>query len=805
MNIDRLNNLFVANSYDINTLIRKYKLTGNLDVSEINILIDYCSEMLLNYDQDRYQELIRVICYLCELNVDNQSIKYAIDELIKDTRLYVFESMRYSTSETIDWFDVLPRGIYTRKSGVVLTKDQLSILEAYSTNRRLVVSAPTSFGKTMIASEIIREYSYKKIVLVFPVIALLYEMTAKLKGFSEQGYKIITSVKQFEECNFEADHFICILTPERCLNLIEETNALHYIDFFMIDEIYKIDNRFVNEVEDSVYIDEREKVFRYILYRLSKTSADCYLAGPYFNDFPKKIVPYGDNEQLKFLQIKTDLVQKNIYNFTEVEIGKNLIFSGINVKRYSPSTNAGNIRTVRDLLKAVNGKTIVYTNKKTSAKSIIKNLIGDFEKHEDYDFINFIKKIIPEDSTIVQGLERGIAIHHGSLPRFLQNEILDVFNSDTLYITTIVSTTTITEGVNTTAKNVIVFDLRKGNENLTYFDYLNIVGRSGRLGHYFIGNVFLILGKIQENTEDLKVEITYLEDKQELDKSEILAYDKDDLTQKNKVILSEIELYLNQRDIDIFSLKNNKLVSYERQLALIYELKNINIRYLDYIYNKRIDISEEIVFSLDNLADFANYFRFGRKENDTNTDDERTRNLVKRTSTRLLFCIIYSTLFSDSEKKSVQGHDNFEFRNRLVKSAMYYLSSYVDMKVLFSMQNSNDVDTRVNRGFEIVRNYFEFIFPKYLSVFEQIFNMLEKDNEISLKLLSTKLEYGFYHSHEILLRESGIPSYFIARIAGFFESIEYMSDIKRIYTLNKIDISNVLDSYELSVLEKYII
>jgi hypothetical protein len=55
----------------------------------------------------------------------------------------------------------------------------------------------------------------------------------------------------------------------------------------------------------------------------------------------------------------------------------------------------------------------------------------------------------------------------------------------------LICTSTLIEGVNTTAKNVFIFDKKISNSNFDYFDYRNIAGRSGRMGQHFIGRIFL--------------------------------------------------------------------------------------------------------------------------------------------------------------------------------------------------------------------------------------------------------------------------------------------------------------------------
>ena len=61
-----------------------------------------------------------------------------------------------------------------------------------------------------------------------------------------------------------------------------------------------------------------------------------------------------------------------------------------------------------------------------------------------------------EQWSLVKALENGYGIHHGKFPKYIQNEILKMFNrNDFDYL---FCTSTIIEGVNTNAKNVIIIN-----------------------------------------------------------------------------------------------------------------------------------------------------------------------------------------------------------------------------------------------------------------------------------------------------------------------------------------------------------
>ena len=97
---------------------------------------------------------------------------------------------------------------------------------------------------------------------------------------------------------------------------------------------------------------------------------------------------------------------------------------------------------------------------------------------------------------VSKALKKGIGIHHGLVPKYIQNEIINLFNQEKLHV--LVVTTTITEGVNTTAKNMIVLSHKKGTKELKTFDAKNIEGRAGRFINHYVGRVFIIDDKFKK-------------------------------------------------------------------------------------------------------------------------------------------------------------------------------------------------------------------------------------------------------------------------------------------------------------------
>ena len=180
-------------------------------------------------------------------------------------------------------------------SNNLLDKRQKEVIDKFMSlpQRRILVSAPTSFGKTFLLREIIflNRERYKNILLLFPTIALLNENTDSINQLIqglELEYKVVNNV--YSGIDDEEKH-IFILTPERALKLLAD-NANLNIDFFFFDEVYKIDEDFARNEDSNINDDEKDerkdsgnraKAFRIVLYLLAKSVREYYLAGPYLN------------------------------------------------------------------------------------------------------------------------------------------------------------------------------------------------------------------------------------------------------------------------------------------------------------------------------------------------------------------------------------------------------------------------------------------------------------------------------------------------------------------------------------------
>jgi len=340
---------------------------------------------------------------------------------------------------------------------IVLHKEQFLVSELLSSGKSVILSAPTSFGKTLLIEEVVARRKYKNIVIIEPTLALIDELRNKLKKY-EDHYKIV-----FSKGQTPSENNVFLLTQER---LVDFEN-LPSIDFFVIDEFYKL----------TLEEDDRTDTLNHAFYLLLKMTKNFYLLGP-----PIRTVP------IAFLNAFSCELRVN--NFETVNV----------------SIKSAGKRSAENLFKLLSGlseQTLIYSKGPGSCETTANKFLEKTNQQPSFSnnthVIEWIAEYIHEEWSLSNLLKHGIAFHHGSLPRHISRYIVDAFNKgDIKYL---FCTSTLIEGVNTSAKNVVVYDGKKGPRDLTKFDLRNIAGRAGRMNQYLSGNVFMFIPDPQGDTD----------------------------------------------------------------------------------------------------------------------------------------------------------------------------------------------------------------------------------------------------------------------------------------------------------------
>lgn len=418
---------------------------------------------------------------------------------------------------------------FTRESslvvgeGITLHLYQKEMLDKFNKSRRnrYFLSAATSFGKTFLVYEILRKMEYTNVAFIFPTISLLGENLLKIHTKSEYNWvKNEYTIHTLSESDSLGEKNLYIFTPERFLSFLDKNKANNIaLDFVFVDEVYKLDNGFIiDEVEQE---NERDVAYRVAIHELLRDEdTDALLVGPYIN-LPLNREPGEQTSFTEFLKwygfCQENYNHYDIVNKTEFSINQKRKNQCIEIDdtfslHLTSKDQKKQLSELVDQLLSREENSIIYcstqanTEKKADQLLSYSNTLKEINSDRLTTLIDHICNLF-ENGTgaewiVTKALKKGIGIHHGLIPKYIQQEIISLFNDGILKV--LICTTTITEGVNTTAKNMIVLSGKKGKKPLKKFDAQNIEGRAGRFMRHYSGRVFILDQEFIEriNSED---------------------------------------------------------------------------------------------------------------------------------------------------------------------------------------------------------------------------------------------------------------------------------------------------------------
>ncbi|MGV4200179.1 DEAD/DEAH box helicase [Citrobacter murliniae] len=342
------------------------------------------------------------------------------------------------------------------EQGMVFHHLQAHVFSLIMQGRNVVLSASTSVGKSLVIDAVLAQRRFKKVVVIVPTIALIDETRRRLvKRFRD--FNLITHPSQ--ESVLDTTN-VYLLTQERVI----QRPDLADVDFFVLDEFYKID--LGNSTAESTRAVDLSLAF----HKLAKTGAQFYMLGPHI----QKISGLDDYEY-HFIPSDYSTVAVDIQNF--------------NLEMRSEERK----EKLLELVTTLDSPTLIYCQAPASANRVAEYLIqeaGLTPVSETQEIAAWISEHYHPEWNVAKAISLGIGIHHGGVPRALQQYIVKLFNDG--IIKRIICTSTMIEGVNTSAENVIIYDRRLKNSTFDYFTYKNISGRAGRMNKYFIGKVFML-------------------------------------------------------------------------------------------------------------------------------------------------------------------------------------------------------------------------------------------------------------------------------------------------------------------------
>jgi hypothetical protein len=410
----------------------------------------------------------------------------------------------------------------------VFHAEQAEVYRHLLNGDNVVLSAPTSFGKSLVVDAVLAYRDFRNVVVIVPTIALIDETRRRLARLSDK-YKVITHQSQSL-----ADRNLFVLTQERLPSMA----PLPAIDFFVIDEFYKLDAEGPDDRSDQLNI-----AFRQLL----ATGAQFYLLGPNIASLAS-----GVNETLRAVFFHTQF--KTVA--TDV--------SQISVPRADVETHFA------ELLADLEGQTLVYCRSPKRTRDVAQRLMDtapDALVTDEVlnDAADWLSEHFHPEWLVAKALRYGIGIHHGRLPRSIAHHMVRLFNSGRLRV--LLATSTLIEGVNTSAQNVVVLDNTIGTRKYDFFTYSNIVGRSGRMSKHFVGQV--IIYNDAPPVAEAEVDIPVLTQPDGTSDGVLVHLSWDELAPQSRERMAEI---YGQRLLSLETLRANRGIRPELQLEVASQL-----------------------------------------------------------------------------------------------------------------------------------------------------------------------------------------------------------------------------------------
>ncbi|MFJ2215007.1 DEAD/DEAH box helicase [Streptomyces sp. NPDC101062] len=419
-------------------------------------------------------------------------------------------------------------------SDVVFHELQAQVYRRLMSGENVILSAPTSFGKSLVLDALIASGRFSNIAVVLPTLALIDETRKRLSRFREL-YRIVTHPSQ----NL-GERNLLVMTQERILDLPE----LPDLDLFMIDEFYKLD---ISRGES-----DRGILLNQALQRLMATGATFYLAGP--------------NIESLATGMPSD--------FSASFISTSFATVVSDVKVLPKPAKGAELEALTNLCRGLEGPTLIYCSSPDRARKVAKHLVAQGIGRDSPEMLpaaDWAAENYHPDWLLCQILPHGIGIHHGKIPRALAQYQVTAFNDGLLNF--LVCTSTLIEGVNTSAKNVVIFDHKLNRRNLDFFTFSNIKGRSGRMMRHFVGNVYAFRSPPEEELPS--VDVPLYSQGNTVPDSLLIQVDDRALQPQSR---ERVERYRVQDDVALEILRENSGLDPQNQINLAREVReNIHI------------------------------------------------------------------------------------------------------------------------------------------------------------------------------------------------------------------------------------
>lgn len=347
-----------------------------------------------------------------------------------------------------------------------------ALIESTAQNRAYI--APTSYGKSTAIIEDIYKNQLKKIGIIVPKKALIWQTFRNVKRMAKElKYKVLL----YDSDYANEEKVICIFTQERAIRLIQDNNF--YFDVLYIDEAHNLFEK-----------DDRNILLARLIKLNKKLNPDQRIV--YLSPLVKDAndLTFNNNEFIEMQKIDFSIKEpfvKLFYNNGQVHIYNRFVDQYYKTdERYS---------NYYEYIQANLGcKNLLYFNKPKDIESFAQKLLTDIksgkfiisELSDNDKIINFssmIAKYVDEDYYLVELIKYGIVYIHGKMPDLIKDYVINKFTS-IKDMKLLISNSSVLEGMNLSLDSLFIFDAFGLSQN----DLINLCGRINRLSDIFSNN-----------------------------------------------------------------------------------------------------------------------------------------------------------------------------------------------------------------------------------------------------------------------------------------------------------------------------
>lgn len=759
-------------------------------------------------DDDR-KKAIETICEY----INNEEFRDIVSILIDAFQLYGYieEISDYSNMFLYDSFDIK---LHSYDGNLIehLNNGQLSLIKEMERNEKVLISAPTSFGKTTLVLEYLfnNVHLLNNIIFILPTKSLIEELYLKLLKINKQ-------IPQFQRYDItlnilkKTGRTIRILTPEKFLNYYEY-NGLYNIDFIVMDEVYKIEND--GEQIDGSVVDNRSYKFRKVLELISDTNIKVIALSPYtylkeesMKGFMEKYQIIEINRNIKYVHHEYENLSttSSYADFFECDKPLNKDYKTIPQKAYlilKKINRSKNIVYISDISK---GLDIIQLIKENNL-DFLNNEINEEEKNRYDIFVKHLEETYNledgDDWYVISALKIGIGIYISSMPRYVKKEIIRLYDKGV--INCLFVTTAFVEGVNSTAENIIITsEYTARNIKLNDMSLLNISGRAGRFGKKYIGKVFFISDSVYNRVDRVKDDGVSLRNpnyesnnsEKARDDYEIEMIDEIYLSQEEKNRKREIEEKISSISENLDSFKKMSIAAPNEWKIKLYNYFKENeeniLQFQKYIIDITSEENENVMNAITNIFSILKDIGIEFKNDYSNV------NAFSKNG-NFIWGDLYKFHIDGNIKRVLNYNRARIITKRLSLSGVYYEKSWV--RQYFFSNGDFNYNKLYEETFKFISNIVEYKIPYYILLFINVFlyyaflNNKTVSEEIDATQIMTNVENMGIDTDYIDYYEYGFSK----------DLIEKIKSLDIVVNLENIDRIEIFDEYEKIMIKEFI-